>query len=150
MSLVQTHPNFASKVPSIKSAADIEIFMQNANIHPQHHFKRTTTQLEMIRYWTINNLKNVKINLENIDRLYDISFNQSELNLVARMIYENEKFLYVKLNSNASKYGYQSGTIFVSFDLTSFLNQSKISQSIQNIILIDAKEKKMKIKDKLA
>ena len=142
MSLVQTHPNFASKVPSIKSAADIEIFMQNANIHPQHHFKRTTTQLEMIRYWTINNLENVNINLEKIDRLYDISIDKShegsELNLVARMIYENEKFLYVKLNSSED----MSNTIFVSFDLVSFLDRCDISRLKTKMILNDAQNER--------
>ena len=142
MSHVKTNFNFKSKVSSIESAKDIQMLMEKAKIS-QKILIRITTPSELIRYWTINDLDNVNVNLEKIDRLYHISFDQSlkKFNLVARMIYENEKLLYINLNSNKNTYG----TMFVSFDLTSFLDQIKMSESIKFEIINDAKEKNQKV-----
>ena len=132
-------------VPSVKNIVDIEK-LNNSFITSQYWFTKSSTFWEKNYYWDTIKLNNVKIDLEQIDRVYEIfqrEFNShSMFYLVARMNY-NGKFLYVELEYLTGlmrkKKDRRIGNMFISLYPNLFINESKIPNNIKKIIENDEK-----------
>ena len=92
------------------------------------------------RDWNYEKLQKIKINVEKIDRLYEILCIRDNYKLIARMRYEN-KFLYVKLFAyyNRTKY---VGTITISEYPSLFIKAITISNLVKNFILGEGKKQR--------
>ena len=153
---LKTHPNFKSMVSEINDINLVKNMMNRAFIdRHQYWLKRNSTTWEMNHYWYDTELDKVNIDLEKIDRLYYISLQRFDYSatfqLVARMKYENDDFLYLNLNSVVHRINnYKQGTLFVSFFPNLFVKYAQISNKIMNIILnnnveIEKKKKRKNI-----
>ena len=129
---LKTYRNFISFDSTAKSAIDIysEIF---GALYYQDRFERITTTEEK-NDWDYEELQKIKINVEQIDRVYSIFFARdhkgSDFKLVARMDYEGITPLYVELISSG-KYG----TMKISRNRKFFADE--IPEYIKDVILDD-------------
>lgn len=150
---IQTHPKFESSVPFIKTPQDIK-YKINEALNFQHTFERTTTDSE-ISSWDYEELQKIIINVDKIDRLYDIVYDENgddnnlyKFELVARMK-EGESLLYVNLDAYCNYHlGFNNdddsyGIITVSKYPKLFVKSIIISKEIENLILNDAKKEKL-------
>ena len=123
MALLKTHPNFKSADPNIKDVNKIYDYMSEPLAY-QDTFKR-----EMIPN-IIPNLNSFKINLEKVDRLYYLHYendDNTEYSMVIRLVaHEGLPPLYVKLvachdsNDSFDERG-AWGILFISADVDLFM-----------------------------
>lgn len=137
----ETHPNFKSFVECINTATAIRSEIAGALFY-QSIFQKKTTRMEK-KNWHINKLQKIKINVNQIDRLYNINFIRNKIGskytLLARMNYKN-KFLYLKLLASCKYVEYEchpKGIIMISENVFFFVKDFVKIKCYKNLILND-------------
>ena len=142
---LKTHPNFKSVNPVVRDAETIADYLREP-LHYQFMFDKRTTPWEL-QQWDYEVLQSFEINLEKVDRLYDVQYENDgvgirSFGLIARMEYE-EQSLYVELIANCDYTGFDcqgGGYIFISKDANLFfklvlrenLNKNLIYESLKS------------------
>lgn len=123
--MIRTHPNFKTVVPSVNDAEGIDNCVGKALTY-QFMFEKRTTPWEM-KNWDYDELQKFVIIPEMIDRLYFIeeesNVGGSIYNLIVRVDYNGE-FLYVELSASCDFTGFDcqgGGQIFISKDANLFM-----------------------------
>ena len=157
---IKKHLNFQSFDPQILKAVEIP-FKINGALYCQNDLTRIPIFKERDN-WNLETLRKIKINVEQIDRIYFIYFNRdkfiSEFEIVARMDYkdiddddDNDKLVYVHLIASLNhRYEpkYQGrGNIIVGRNYNFFVKEICVPEEIKNYILIDNKKRKMNEKE---
>ena len=130
---IKTHPYFISFQSNITDAIDIYSQITGA-LYYQDRFRRKTTSKEK-NDWHFQKLREITINVEEIDRLYYVYFNrghscsESKYHLVARLDYKGKTPLYVELFSSCG-----NSTIMISKNRNYFTNEI-VEKSVKNYIL---------------
>ena len=137
-----THPNFKSLDPLVKDAETMDEYLGAALLY-QRQLEKKTTPWEA-QQWDYDALQEFEINLEKVDRLYhidyeDIGCGRRCFEMIARMEYEDEQLLYVELQASCD-FSEEGGFIFISKDANIFMklvlaendiNRDPIYESLQ-------------------
>lgn len=127
--MLQTHPHFNSLNPNVKTAEEIDEYLYEA-LNYQHTFEKRTTPWEA-QQWDYEELQRFNIDLEKIDRLYYIFYNNDgvsggrDFKMIARMDNDLEKQpIYLEMFASCDYTGFDcqgSGHIFISKDANLFM-----------------------------
>ena len=128
---VQTHPNFKSVVENVQNAETIRKYVGDA-IASQGKFEKRMPSWEIneIMGGCNENLQKFKIDLEKIDRLYHVGYDDQDgddyptkcYELIARMQYYNNGPIYFTLSAIFPFTFEIEGNIYVSRHVNSFMN----------------------------
>lgn len=144
---MRTHPKFQSLVRDVQTADEMDVMIGLA-LSYQEMFDRRTSPWEM-HMWDQDDLQNFKVDLEKVDRLYHIKFEDDELEqrnfeLVVRLEHEPKTWIFVELVAGCDFTGFEcrgGGEIYLSFDpkvfLKSVLNWDYNIQSIWRSMMDD-------------
>ena len=142
MSLIKTHPDFKSIIPSVQNAEKMNHHLGEV-LYYQYTFERGTTPWEMYQ-WDYKDLLAFEIDLERVDRLYHIEVFKYEdpdrikylYEMIGRMQYKGEP-LYIELNAscNSTCFEYDGeGNIFISRDANLFMKHVLKSNNKKDLI----------------
>ena len=134
MSLIKTHPNFKSIIPSVQNAEKMNDYLGEV-LYYQYTFERGTTRWEM-QQWDYDDLQAFEIDLERVDRLYHINFvddcGDRRFEMIGRMQCKEESF-YVQLFARRGFHCKGGGYMFISRDANLFMKyllKSKIEKDL--------------------
>ncbi|XP_042239460.1 uncharacterized protein LOC121877701 isoform X2 [Homarus americanus] len=124
---MKTHPNLKSLVNGVQTAEEMENMIGTA-LSYQDMFDHRTSPWEMHK-WEQEDLQKLKIDLEKVDRLYHIKFQDDEVEqrdyeLVARVEFAPKTWMFIELVAGCDYTGFDcrgGGEIYVSFDAQVFL-----------------------------